>query len=605
MEDLSSLSRSLNEVLSSPEGGETLASIIEQYLTTTDLVKKQAVCDTLLDILNEDDETAQSKKREMILSETSLTYLPLLLPLSTIISSSKEIIFLIAKYSKSREVVLGLNEGIQSILDRAEGYQVSDDEDGFEEDSENDGVNWPELIDEYGLIISCLNVAIPKLPNSKSTPTLLSLNEAISSSLPILSHHTTSYSSRNLSKSLCELVDTIWNWVQTTSDKGGEQRALLSNLIFEAITLLGHKQNAKLAERWFLKTFPKFKQMPNSQELIDDGLEGWKAGQEILDQAWSITTDALNFTPDDLLQNIINPSHLTVHASLASLNLLASRMISNDVSIVFQSSISETSIDDSMPILCSALSGSSVDAGITYLWSFIHHSLSTKDGYYQGDLIEYDNASMLLELLVPLTAQHPSSVMRLSLFKLIENIISTQFSVINKVMLFKQLLEPANPFENIRIQSLSLLRENITSKKISSPLLTGILFPILFPSPKDQDLESQDNTFELSIPDLLESPFIITWWTECLTLLWFLLDFDKEDITHIHQNMKNDGNLTEWLNAVESKLKDLQFFFQTQDEAVRKAGEESRSHDHDFNGLRFLMMRFEDSLSRVKRALNQ
>ncbi|OCF61888.1 hypothetical protein L486_01551 [Kwoniella mangroviensis CBS 10435] len=576
MEDLSSLSRSLHEILKAPQGGESLASTVEGYLTTAETSTKTAVCDILLELLAEGDEPSQTDKKQVILSDTSLTYLPLLLPLSTSIISSKELVCLIAEYSKAREVVLGLTEGIQSIVDRAEGYQVSDDEGDFED--EEIAVDWPGLIEEYESIIRCLNVAIPRLPNSRSTPTLLSLSESVSISLPILSHQATTISARILLKELCGLVNTIWVWVQNTSDKGGEQRAILFTMLFESITLLGYKVDAKLTERWFLNTFPKFKNMPTSQE----SLEGWEAGQEFLDLAWS-TGQTLDFTPSDIVHKIIDPSHLTVHSSLASLNLISSQLATQDIMTLLPSLVSPMLLDDSMPILCAALSGSSVDAGVAYTWAIVNYYSDSKEG-----TVEYDNASMLLELLVPLTAQHPSSLMRLALFKLIGGIISLQTSAVNKIELFKQLLEPANPFDNIRIQSLSLLRETISSKEVLSSVLVEILFPILFVSPSQQDLE--DNPFTYSPSDLPNSPYI-PWWTECLTLLWFILDFDKEDVTGARKRSEGDDGMRAWIGGIEKKLKELQVF-------LRDGNSED---NNEFGGADFMVMRFEDALNRVRR----
>ncbi|WVW86798.1 hypothetical protein I302_108853 [Kwoniella bestiolae CBS 10118] len=580
MEDLSSLSKSLHEILSAPGGGESLASTVEEYLNTPEVSTKQAVCETLLELLIEGDEDFKLKRREIVLSDTSLTYLPVLLPLSTSIPPSNQLVLLIAEFSKAREVVFGLTEGIQSILDRAEGLQVSDDEDGDFEDEEI-SVDWPGLIQEYELIISCLRVAIPRLTNSKSTPTLLSLSESISSSLPILAHQATTSSARVLLSGLCELVQVIWEWVQGTGDKGGEQRSILSNLLFESVTLLGHKVNAKLTERWFLATFPRFRNMPTSGE----SLEGWEEGQKILDVAWS-TAITLNLTSVDLVNKIIDPSHITVHSSLASLNLLSSQLPNSSSALTsILDPVPPTLLDDSMTILCAALSGSSVDAGVVYTWALLHYYLTSKRG-----TLEYDNASMLLELLVPLTAQHPSSLMRLALFKLIGGIISLQSTVVNKMELFKQLLEPANPFDNIRIQSLSLLRENISSGELLSDVLVEILFPVLFVPPSQQDQE--DDPFTYPPMDLLNSPYI-AWWTECLTLLWFLVDYDKEEVSGVRQKTGEEV-MKDWFGGVERKLRELQDFLKSS----------SDNDEDEFGGAGFMMMRLEDALNRVRSGLS-
>ncbi|WWC65965.1 uncharacterized protein I303_108587 [Kwoniella dejecticola CBS 10117] len=592
MDDLSNLSTALQEILAAPEGSETLASTIEGYFLSSDIVTKKAVCETLLDILNDGDAEHRAKQRDITLKETSLTYLPHLLPLSSSVPAAEEIVLLIAEHGNPREVVLGLSEGIQSIVDRAEGYQVSDNSDGgaFEDENEDDGnmdIDWPQLLEEYQVILRCFIIATPRLTNSKSTPTLLSLSESISNSLPVLAHQATTSSSRTLLRLLCELVEVVWGWVQKTIDSGREQRAILSNMLFESITLLGHKVNARLTERWFLRTFPKFQSMPTSQAIVEVGIEGFKGGQEVLDLAWA-TAKKLDYTPADLIRKIVEPSHLSIHASLASLNLLASQLAKNDLRQALSGTeVSPTLLDDGMPILCAALSGSSVDAGIAYTWASVHHySMNTDDS------VEYDNASMLLELLVPLTAQHPSALTRLALFKLIGSIISLLTTPNDKIQLFKQLLEPANPFDNIRIQSLSLLRESISSKSktVLSPLLAEVIFPVLFVFPEECDPE--ENPFYLTAPEMLES-YWVSWWTECLALLWFILDSDKGDLTTIRTNPKHDERVKGWIKAVEGKLKEIQGFIST-------IGNDGDQQEDEFSGVRFMVMRFEDALNRVK-----
>ncbi|WRT69580.1 uncharacterized protein IL334_006569 [Kwoniella shivajii] len=578
MEDLSSISSSLQDILSSPEGGESLASTIQTYLSSSSLATQKAVVEVFIELLDEGDDLTRTARRETILSDTSLTYLPLLLPLPF----AKEAVLLVAEYAKPREVVLGLIEGIQSILDRSEGYQVSDN-DGEEDGDEgyNVDIDWVELIGEYILIIRCLITAIPRLTNNKSTPTLLSINEAISSSLPIIAQETVSSSSKVLLKVLCELVDTTWKWTQETSDKGGEQRAILSNLLFQSITLLGHKANAMMVERWFLKTFPKFKMTRSYHEVAGTGAEEWTDGQEVFNKALE-SASLLHLTASDLLQNIVNPSHLTAYAALASLNLLSSRLVTESPTSLIPTAVSSTLIDDSMPILFAALSGSSIDAGLTYTWTLVHYALQNEQKTGEK-IMEYDNASMLIELLVPLTAQHPSSLTRLALFKLIGGIVSIQQSVTNKIDLFKQLLEPANPFDNIRIQTLSLLRELISNKQVLSPVLVDVIFPILFIPSNSQT--QNDDPFSLPPSELLKSPYI-TWWTECLNLFWLLVDLDHDDVTSVVAYAQGNEGLNRWIDAIGQKSLDIQAHLRTEENGP--------------DGAEFTVMRLEDALSRAK-----
>lgn len=86
------------------------------------------------------------------------------------------------------------------------------------------------------------------------------------------------------------------------------------------------------------------------------------------------------------------------------------------------------------------------------------------------------------QLLVPLTAQHPGPVMRLALFKLIGTLISLLPSrdkilalrhVSEPIQLehsilinYQKLLEPENPFDTVRIESMSILREETASNNV-------------------------------------------------------------------------------------------------------------------------------------------
>ncbi|OCF41984.1 hypothetical protein I317_04176 [Kwoniella heveanensis CBS 569] len=629
MNDLSSLSSALQAVLDSPGGGETLVRTVEKQLTSpdtdTDITTKRAVCETLLEILNDESGGGQSleERRAAILGDTALTYTPLFLPLVLHIPQATDLLVLLARYSNPKETILALVEGVQSIIERAEGFTVSDDE---EEGTLEGEVDWADLVLEYEVVLRCFVICIPRLTTSKSTPTLLSIDEALSSSLPLTSHQTTTTSARKLLGLMCELVDGAWKWVKGTLDVGGEQRAILSNLLFMAVTLLGHKVDGRLIDRWFLSAFPRFQNLPSSNGTDGGDLDKWVEGADILEKAMA-TASSLNFSSTDLLKRIIDPTSLSIYASLASLNLLSSTLPSNsdNLSEFLPSPLPVSLLDDSMPILCAALSGSSVDAGVTWTWALVHRSGQEQGAGHKGLTLDYDNASMLIELLVPLTAQHPSPTTRLALFKLIGAIVGLQSSATDRIELFRQLLEPANPFENIRIQSLSLVREQLSPRNNSEPvpILLEELGPVLFALPSDEDPD--DSPFVLE-PEKLLASFYPTWWTEVLSLLWFTstrirkqqhqLD-DVAKYTEKGDAVIGDGQsvrVNEWINLVETKLREVQQYLEKKTEAESGHGHHEHVHDHahvdagaaGIGREAFMLTRWEDALQRVQgRSLKQ
>jgi hypothetical protein len=65
---------------------------------------------------------------------------------------------------------------------------------------------------------------IPQLDLRRSTPTLLSLADHLHSIIPGLVTELDVESARALLSTLLTMVSTAWEWAQTTSDAGGEQR---------------------------------------------------------------------------------------------------------------------------------------------------------------------------------------------------------------------------------------------------------------------------------------------------------------------------------------------------------------------------------------------
>ena len=73
---------------------------------------------------------------------------------------------------------------------------------------------------------------IPRLNTQKSTPTLLDICDILGAVLPSLSSDTDITSSRQILAAVCDLVTASWDWVQATTDKGGEQRVSIYISLF-------------------------------------------------------------------------------------------------------------------------------------------------------------------------------------------------------------------------------------------------------------------------------------------------------------------------------------------------------------------------------------
>lgn len=108
--------------------------------------------------------------------------------------------------------------------------------------------------------------------------------------------------------------------------------------------------------------------------------------------------------------------------------------------------------------------------------------------------------------------------------KLLGGVIAATPGVDNQVELWKQLLEPFNPFEAVRVQSVSLLREQLASPPQPSPLYCAEfrqqLGPILFELPS-----GPENPLALSFQEFLSSMYA-AWFTECCNLLYFVVGRD-------------------------------------------------------------------------------
>ncbi|OWZ42707.1 hypothetical protein C349_03540 [Cryptococcus neoformans var. grubii Br795] len=592
MEDLTSISRSLREILNSSthEQGH-LTEIVQKYLESDDTGTKRAVCEVILELLEEGDEETQTQRRTLLLEDSALTYVSLIIPLSsTAPRTVHSLIQLISMYGRPREVLMALSEALQYVTDRAEGFSVSDDE-GDNLPLDDDDVDYESLWAEWQMIISGLIIAIPRLPNARSTPTLLSLSEEISQSIKSLGPHASTFWSRTCLVMLCSLTDTIWDWTQKTTDKGGEQASLLSGILFEALVLLGDKVDAYLTERWFLQTFPKYGQGPHVSKLPQDNEEKWLGGALVYKRALDIAKK-LCLTPP-LFDRIIYSSNRSTHGTFAAFNILAATIPLCTVDPHLPDPLPQSLLEDMMPVLCAALSGTSIDAGAVWLWWIANRALESKKEGAQIVNVGYDEVTVLIELLVPLTAQYPSPVMRLALFKLIGSLISLLPSK-DKILTLRHLLEPENPFDTVRIESMSILREESASNNdLLSPDLLAQLAPILF-SPAT--LSDPDSPFNLSPSDLLSSPNP-SWWTEVAQYIWFLSTRDSANKSGVRSTYREDINM--WLDAVRLKLNETLNYIQEENGNVKEVAEVLPDH-----GVEFFLNRWEDALDRARAVLD-
>jgi hypothetical protein len=112
----------------------------------------------------------------------------------------------------------------------------------------------------------------------------------------------------------------------------------------------------------------------------------------------------------------------------------------------------------------------------------------------------------------------------------------------------KQLLEPINPFESIRLATFPILRQNLISDR---SLLTSSTFetlsPIIFALPQDEPV------LEMSLEEVVSTMYP-SWFTECANLLWFLYDLDKENKTEIRDPATLSKIRAEWLGPITQRV---------------------------------------------------
>lgn len=171
-------------------------------------------------------------------------------------------------------------------------------------------------------------------------------------------------------------------------------QSMLTRIIYMATATISPRIEARLAERWFIANFPRYK-TTGSVGLVEP-LE-YGSGQDVLESVnvrywfrdWTNLQSSISdmgVTPNDIVDTLIHPSSHSPHASLAALTLLTASLPEMTQSAVAQPH--SPLIEDCMPVLTAALSHSAIDVGLAYLWSLLQN----------GGQVPYENATMLLEV---------------------------------------------------------------------------------------------------------------------------------------------------------------------------------------------------------------
>lgn len=114
-----------------------------------------------------------------------------------------------------------------------------------------------------------------------------------------------------------------------------------------------------------------------------------------------------------------------------------------------------------------------------------------------------------------------------------------------------KLLEPQNPFEYVRIRSLGILRSQLSTHVDLLSRILPSLSPILFTLP-----ETDPPILEMSLSGLRETMYP-AWLTECVNLLWFVFDLDKDNTSGIKSPETLVKLDEEWLTPIERLLRQI------------------------------------------------
>lgn len=139
--------------------------------------------------------------------------------------------------------------------------------------------------------------------------------------------------------------------------------------------------------------------------------------------------------------------------------------------------------------------------------------------------------------------------------KLLGGVIAATPGTDNQIELWKQLLEPFNPFEAVRVQSVSLLREQLASPPQPSPLFCAEfrqqLGPILFEIPT-----IPEDPLALSFQDFVSSMYA-AWFTECCNLLYFIVERDTANTSGIRDKAYLSEVKAKFLAPISSRMSEF------------------------------------------------
>ncbi|GMK59479.1 hypothetical protein CspeluHIS016_0800850 [Cutaneotrichosporon spelunceum] len=520
MADLAQVTKSLGDMVLSAEPVQ-LSAVLESFssalLGSRDPVMREAFLEAVLDVLKPRGDTSD-KGRLVVLHDAALTTLPSFLPILPD-EHAREFLDLLAAHGDAREVVLGLNLAVNEITELADPYAISDGE-----EDEEDEINWASAFPQLEAILDMYAAAVPRLQTKRSTPTLLSMQDVL---IPLFKAVPTSAPpeiavdlSRSILTRTAKLVEAAWEWQATTEDKGGEQNAVLTDILNHATMVFGPNVSAELTPRQFLAAFPRYAGLHEE--------DGWEGGQAALDSA-AAACAMLGIDSAGLTERIRSSSAVRPQSSIASLILLASAPLSE---------FPASTLEDAMPVLSICLNGSAADAGTALVWALVRADVT----------VQYDQVTFLLEHIMPLIQLHQNANTRLALHKLLGALIGAVKSPRDEIKLFEQLLEPTNPFENVRVLAISLLRDALSNSALLTPFLTDTITPILYRLPP------VDSPLGLTLPKLLES-FWPAWLTESANLVWFFLERDVENTSGFADQARLTSLRNLWLSAVAAKAK--------------------------------------------------
>jgi len=182
--------------------------------------------------------------------------------------------------------------------------------------------------------------------------------------------------------------------------------------------------------------------------------------------------------------------------------------------------------------------------------------------------------------------------------KLIGNIITLSPSR-DQVLLYKQLLEPANPFEQIRVQALSLLRDAIASPTtaVIHPSLLEHLGPVLYTIPSSSVSTLPMASLSHLLPQSPDAPplhlskaqivdtMFPAWFTDSANVLRLLIQRDEAGVSGVRKPEWLSGVMAKWVGPQTTRLVELR---------MEGTGEAQ---------VEFVLDRWQDALERLRETI--